>query len=111
MKCNFELVILFQLCAMVFSLWGLPLVPLHHNYAKINSFSNPTFTIIAQRTIMIKELLLLVGLDWNITGKYIRLTFTVILEWKPCVSSILKYLSQKFGCLKIHLRLNSLKRS
>ena len=47
MKCNFELVILFQLCAMFFSLWGLPLVPLH-NYAKINSFSNPTFTIIAQ---------------------------------------------------------------
>ena len=48
MKCNFELVILFQLCAMFLSLWGLPLVPLHHNYAKINSFSNPTFTIIAQ---------------------------------------------------------------
>ena len=52
-----------------------------------------------------------VGLGLSITKKYIQLTITVTLELKLYVGSILKYLSQKFGCLKIHLKLDCLKRS
>ena len=52
-----------------------------------------------------------VGLGLSITKKYIQLTITVTLELKLYVGSILKYLSQKFGCLKIRLKLDSLKRS